>query len=211
MRTWSTLALSLLCVCLSGAPLAAQPSSDQDTASIAAPRMPEAPREFKLAATLGLLRWGEDAERAELDDGVLAGLEIERALADFLSLRASGAYGRTTVVGDGARLDLNQYVVELALLGRLAVGPLADAGVVPLAGVVGGSVIHDPTDADSRTRSQTALGFLAGAEIRIATRLGAHLDWRHLSVELEDVFEPQNRNAVSVGADRISAGLFWRF
>ncbi len=83
--------------------------------------------------------------------------------------------------------------------------------MVPYAGVLGGAVVHDPVDPELITRSQTAVGFGAGVEIEIAQRIGVHFDWRHLFVQLEDVFDPQNRSAEEIESDRIGVGLFWRF
>lgn len=210
-------AAALLSACL-GRPLLGQDTTrvpqggaPQDAESVRPPPMPDAPRQFKLAAALSVQRWGDAAGRGEVDDSWLYGLEVERLLIDFLSIRLSGAYGRGSVAGASGEVDLNQYLVDLALLGRLAIEPLASAGVIPYAGVLGGSIVHDPVERDLRTRSQTALGFGAGTEVRLTDRLGLHLDWRHLFVELEDILNPESREAVQVEVDRASAGLFWRF
>ncbi len=51
---------------------------------------------------------------------------------------------------------MNQWLIDLLAVGRLAVRPLIRAGVMPF-GLVGiGSVILDPSDDDFRTRSQGA-------------------------------------------------------
>lgn len=211
-------AAALLSVSLCGGALLGQDTTGvapgdapQDTDSVRPPTMPDAPRQFKLAAALSVQTWGDAAGRGEVDDSWLYGVDVERLLVDFLSIRLSGAYGRGSVASAGAELDINQYVVDLALLGRLPIEPLVSAGVIPYGGVIGGSVVHDPVDRDLRTRSQTALGFGAGAEVRLTDRLGLHVDWRHLFVELEDILSPESREAVQVEVDRASAGLFWRF
>ncbi len=77
--------------------------------------------------------------------------------------------------------------------------------------MLGGAVVHDPADPELITRSQTALGFAAGLEIDIAGRIGVHLDWHHVFVQLEDIVEPQNREAREVESGRVGGALFWRF
>jgi opacity protein-like surface antigen len=211
-------AAALLSACLGVRPLLGQDTTrapgdgaPQDSEWVQPPRMPDAPRQFKLAAALSTQSWGNAAGRGEVDDSWLYGLDVERILIDFLSIRLSGAYGRGSIASASGNIDFNQYVIDLALLGRLAFEPLISAGVIPYVGVLGGSMVHDPVEGDLRTRSQTALGFGAGAEVRLTDRLGLHADWRHLFVELEDILSAESREAVQVEVERASVGLFWRF
>jgi opacity protein-like surface antigen len=211
-------AAALLSACACVRPLLGQDTTrvagdgvPQDSESVQPPTMPDAPRQFKLAATLSTQSWGNAAGRGEVDDSWLYGLDVERILIDFLSIRLSGAYGRGSIAGASGDVDFNQYVIDLALLGRLAFEPLTSLGVIPYVGMIGGSIVHDPVESDLRTRSQTALGFGAGAEVRLTDRLGLHADWRHLFVELEDILSPESRESVRVEVDRASVGLFWRF
>lgn len=181
----------------------------QDT--VQAPPMPDAPHQFQLAVRVAWLRWGDEQGRGAVDDAPLFGMSLERIILPYLAVRASGFYGETSIVGAERATDVHQWAADLALLGRLPIQPVAGTAATPYAGLLGGAVVHDPVDPELITRSQTALGFGAGVEIDIAERIGIHLDWRHLFVQLEDIFDPQNRDGAEIESDRLAAGAFYRF
>ncbi len=108
-------------------------------------------------------------------------------------------------------LDLDQYTIDLELLGRADFGPFHRLGAIPVVALTIGTVVHDPTGSELRTRSQTALGYGAGLELALTPRIGLQADWRRLTVDLEDAFAPTSREGVKVDAHRLRAGVFWRF
>ena len=205
-----------LWACLPSGPAAGQTAAGTGTEVTAqdtfqAPPMPDAPRQFELAARAAWQMWGDEADRGAIDDAPLYGVSLERLLLPYLSIRMSGFYGPTSIADEDASTDVDQWVIDVGVLGRLPIDLLASAGVTPYAGVLGGAVVHDPSDPELITRSQTALGFGAGVEVEVAERIGLHLDWRRLFVQLEDIFDPQNRDGAEARSDRIGGGIFWRF
>lgn len=175
------------------------------------PTMPEAPKQFKLSGNIGALYWEETADRGDIDSDLIGGLEIERLLLGFVAVRAGGAYGKTALTHGDTTTDLAQYVLDFSFLGRAAFDPLNELGLVPFVSLTFGAVIHDPSREDLITRSQTALGYGAGLELGLTSRIGVQAEWRHYSVNLQDALAPEDRESAKVGANRIVAGFFWRF
>lgn len=175
-----------------------------------APEMAEPPLQFKVAVAAGLLRWKETAERPDLDDGALLGLDVESEVGRFAAFRLSGAYGRTSAAAGGMATDVNQYVADLAGVLRLGAEPLVEAGVVPFGVLAVATVVHDPVDEELITKSQSAWGFGAGVDLDLSSRLGARAEWRRYRVNTEDLFDPASRTGRERTADRLFASLYWK-
>jgi hypothetical protein len=197
----------LLGIVLAVSALSASAARAQDVA----PAMPGAPRQFELSVGVGTLSWKDAAGRGEIDSSLLFGLAIERRLVEFLSLGAGAGYGSTRITGEDRAADLDQYTLELVLQGRLAFASLRDLGLVPFLALSYGAIVHDPRPGDLNTRSQTSLGYGPGLDLDFGPRFGLRVEWRHYSVNLQDVFTPEDRAAIKTGADRIMAALSWRF
>ncbi|MFQ5678899.1 MAG: outer membrane beta-barrel protein [Gemmatimonadota bacterium] len=191
--------------------LPGQAPSGDPAAEPQGPPMAGTPRQFRIAATAGALLWGDEAGRPSADDGALVGLEIERRVGRFLGFRVGGAYGRTTLTGDTAAVRTNQYVVEIAVAPRLALGALRRAGVVPFAAVGIGALVHDPEADDLVTKSQSAVGFGGGLDLDLTARFGGRAEWRHYIVDSEDIFDPTDRGGRARGAERLLASLYLKF
>lgn len=174
------------------------------------PPMAESPRQFHLAVTAGALSWS-DGDGPAVDGGALVGLDVERLLTPYASVRLAGAYGATSVTGPAGSADVNAAVFELTLTGRAAIPALRRAGIVPFAGVGIGSVVFDPEVAELPTRSQNAFSYGLGLEARPLPRIGVRAEWKHYDVELEDLFEPTDRTGSDRDADRFQASVFWTF
>lgn len=174
--------------------------------------MPEAPHQFKLGVWGAVQVWSSDAASlAELDDQFAYGLEIERVVLSFLSLRVGGAYGTGEAVNDSASQGLNSWLFDLDLRGRLSFGPFGDGGLTPAVLVSVGAVVHDPDGPDLRTRSQTSLGLGLALAYDLTGRVGVGTEWRHLWINQEDVFDSTSRESEQIEADRFGVGLYWRF
>jgi hypothetical protein len=101
-------------------------------------------------------------------------------------------------------------MIDLMVVGRLAVRPLVRAGVVPF-GLVGlGSVILDPSGDDFRTRSQGAFSIGGGIDLEPRGRWGGRVEFRHYSVSLEDVLDPLDRQGETLSANLILASIYWK-
>lgn len=176
------------------------------------PAMPEAPRQYKLGAWAGGQVWGSSGTfPSTIEDHAVFGLEVERLLIRFASLRFGAGYASTSATDGETSIDLATYVFDFDLRGRLAFEPLRSAGITPIVLVSAGAVVHDPDGSDRRTRSQTALGAGGAVELDLAARIGAQAGWRHLWVNLENAFDPTSRESEQVEADRFTVGLYWRF
>ncbi|MFN2432081.1 MAG: outer membrane beta-barrel protein [Gemmatimonadota bacterium] len=167
-------------------------------------------REFRLGPGVSALAWEDDAPA---DDGLLAGLAVERDVASFLAVRASLGYG-TTELTDAAgetTADTRLYLPEVTAVLQLALGPFAESPVVPY-GLVGfASLISDPDRAGFSTRSQNAFGYGAGARLRLGPRLGVLGEVERHLIKLEDVFDAAERGSRSVHATRFGGSLTYAF
>lgn len=175
------------------------------------PPMPGTPKQFRIAATAGSLLWSGREGRAAIDDRPLVGLDIERLVGPFLAFRVGGAYGRTRVAGEGGATDANQWLADVSAVLRLGFGPLRRAPVVPFGTVGIGTVVHDPTDRELATKSQSAAAFGAGVELDLSGPVGARAEWRRYVVDAENLFDPADRAGESRRADRLFASLYFRF
>lgn len=179
------------------------------------PAMAESPRQFHLGASVAALSWSNpDSPTAvdpEVDGGALVGLDVERLLTRFASIRLAGAYGSTTVTAPGGSASVNTALFELSLHGRLALASLREVGVVPYAGVGIGSVVFDPEAQDLATNSQNTFSYGGGLEVQPLPRIGFRAEWKHHAVELENLFDPTDRTGRDRDADRFQASVFWAF
>jgi hypothetical protein len=179
--------------------------------------MPTAPEQFRLSVTASALSWKDEAGRAQIDGGVLAGVDVESRAGSFLAFRLSGGYGSTTATaagppGDGIPevTDVNQYVIDLSAVLRLGLASLERAGVVPF-GVAGlGAVVHDPAFEELVTKSQSAALFGGGVDFDFSDDFGARAEWRRYIVDAETLFDPADRTGNDRHADRFIASLYWK-
>ena len=172
--------------------------------------MAEAPLQFRLSGTGGVFLWGEEENVPRIDDLALFGLDIESRVVPALAFRLGVSYGRTSAADDTSSVDVNQWMIDLMAVGRLAVRPLVRAGVVPF-GLVGlGSIILDPSGDDFRTRSQGAFSIGGGIDLEPRGRWGGRVEFRHYSVSLEDVLDPLERQGETLSANLILASIYWK-
>ena len=204
----SFIALTLL-LAAGSAPGWAQEPAEQEPAE-QEPAMAEAPLQFRLSGTGGVFLWGEEENVPRIDDLALFGLDIESRVVPALAFRLGVSYGRTSAADDTSSVDVNQWMIDLMAVGRLAVRPLVRAGVVPF-GLVGlGSVILDPSGDDFRTRSQGAFSIGGGIDLEPRGRWGGRVEFRHYSVSLEDVLDPLDRQGETLSANLILASIYWK-
>lgn len=203
-------AAALALAVTAAAVLALRPGTALAQEPLEEPPMAESPRQFHLAVTAGALSWSE-GDGPAVDGGALVGLDVERLLTSYASVRLAGAYGATSVTGTGGSADVNAAVFELTLTGRAALPSLRRTGIVPFAGVGIGSVVFDPEVAGLPTRSQNALSYGLGLEARPLPRIGFRAEWKHYTVKLENLFEPTDRTGSDRDADRFQASVFWTF
>lgn len=169
----------------------------------------EAPFQFRVGPSAGAMMWEEDTRR--IDDAGLFGVDLESVVARFFGFRVAGSIGTTAMERGGERTDVIQYVAEVLLEGRIAVGPLREKGVVPFVAAGGGSVIHDPSESGLVTRSQSAFVWGAGVDVGIADRLGLRAEWRRVTADLQDPFDPPDLEGSTRKADRLVGSLYWVF
>lgn len=187
----------------------------RDTLDATDPAVPETPRLFRIGIAGGALAWDDGGQGVSLDDGSLWGLDIESRPNRFLAFRASGAWGRgaaagVDTTGAPASTDLSQWIADLAAVGRLGIGPLERAGLVPFGTVGLGTVVHDPVQEGLLTASQSAFSFGAGLDLDISASFGGRAEWRRYRVEVEDPFDPMDRAGTTRTADRFFASLYWK-
>lgn len=189
----------------------AQEVSAGSSGEIQDPAMARPPRQFKISTFLGALLWGTEEDRPDVDDAAIVGLEIERQVGHYIAFRLSGGYGRTTLTENTAAVDVNQFLIDLAVVPRLALGPLRRAGVIPFGTVGIGTLVHDPEDDELVTKSQSALELGGGIDVDFSKRFGGRVEWRHYMVDSENIFEPTDRSGVTRTVERLSASLYWKF
>lgn len=213
-----TLVVAALALALTGHALRAQAAGSArgdsaaaaDSAAAYGPERPPAPRQFRLAATGSALLWPGTASRTPKNAAAL-GLDVERLLLPYLSVRLGVAYTPERVVQGMDSTDVHGYIVEVVAEPRLALAPLVAAGVVPFGEVGLGSMVFDPSKTGLPTRSQNAFVLGGGVDVRLATRVGGRVEWRHYSVQIQSLFDATDYASVSRGADRIMASLYWTF
>lgn len=170
----------------------------------------DAPRPYRIGVTGSALLW-EDAATRSPSDGSLWGLDVERTLFRYASVRLGGAFGTTTLENAEQSADANTYVLEVMAGPRLALPTLLEAGVVPFGTVGLASIVHDPTPEGLIARSQNAFAWGAGVEWRFLPRLGLRAEWRSYAADLENIFDPADRTGQGRDADRFQATLHWSF
>lgn len=173
----------------------------------------DAPFQFRVGPTVGSVAWEESAAEGaqRLDDAVMWGLDVASVVGRYAGFRLGGAVGPLEMGSGGTEIDAVQYLVDVAVEGRLAVGPLHDAGVVPYVTVGGGAAIHDPEPDSLITRSQSTFTWGAGVEARILERLGARAEWRRVQSEIQPILEPTERSGRTRFAHRLFVGAYWVF
>lgn len=208
-RAGATTALRLAAAAAVVLAAALRPTAAVGQEELDVPAMAESPRQFHLGLTAGGMTWADDA--LAIDGTALFGLDVERLLARWASVRLAGAYGSTTVSGPERAVPVNAAVFEVGFTFRAALASLRRAHVVPFAAFSLGSVVFDPEAADLATRSQNALSYGAGVEFLPLPRIGFRAEWRRYEVEIENLFEPIDRTGTSRHGDRIQASIFWTF
>lgn len=190
---------------------AAQESAPAAATDTSPPPMAEAPLPFKLALSASGLRWSDVAGRPKIDAGALLGVDVERQLVRYLSVRFGFAVGSSAASDSARSTDLTQYLMGVSAQLAADLGPFRRAGAVPFFDFGFASVVHDPSDPSLGTRSQNAFSFGAGLDASLSPRFGIRGEWRHYRVDLEDVFASTSRSGRNRGADRWMATLYWRF
>lgn len=170
----------------------------------------EAPRPYRIGVTGSALVW-EDAATRSPSDGSLWGLDVERTLFRYASVRLGGAFGTTTLESVEQSADANTYLLEVMVGPRLALPTLLEAGVIPFGTVGLASIVHDPAPDGLLARSQNAFSWGAGVEWSFLPRLGLRAEWRSYAADLENVFDPADRTGQGRDADRFQATLHWSF
>lgn len=177
-----------------------------------------APTQFWVGPVAGFLDWEPPRQGSEaVDEAAVAGLEVGTRLSRFLAFRFTVGFGQAEragvdSVGVRRRADTNQWLVEVAMQPRLAVGPWAEAGVVPYGSLGAGGIVHDPRNlpegARLLTRSQGYLTFGGGLTVEpdVLSPLGVRAEWWEADVQLQPIFRPRIRegDGRSVGGVRAS-------
>jgi len=173
--------------------------------------MPELPQRFSVA--LGGTRWvWDDAPpgTSSVGDATSVGLELESLVTSWLAFRLGGGFGRPTLRDGADGVGANQYHVE-ALGSLRAPWPLAEWRVTPFIDGGWGSLVHDPRRNGLVTKNQSMWLYGAGIEWDALDRLGIRVGWRRAEAELSTVFDPLERDSVTVDAGRWLWSLYWRF
>lgn len=181
-----------------------------DTAAVAEPELVSAPRQFRLALTGGGMFWDQTRSRAP-QDAAAWGLDVERLLLRYLSVRLGATYLPTRVEDPAGATDVHGWLFEVSAEPRLALPSLERIGVIPFVTAGAGSIIFDPRQSGLTTRSQNAFELGAGVEARIAPTLGARAEWRTYTASLQTLFDPTRRDGVTRRAQRLLVSLYWAF
>jgi len=196
------------------APLSALLLSGLAAASASAqedPPMPGLEPRFSLA--VGGTSWVWDdapAGSASVGDETSIALDLESRLTSWLAFRLGGSYGRPSLRLDEDEVGANQYHVEVVGVLK-APWPLEAWRVTPFVDGGWGSLVHDPRRDGLTTKNQSMWLYGAGVEWDALPRLGIRAAWRRAEVELSNVFDPLERDSVTVDADRWMWGVYWRF
>lgn len=220
-RTWAAALAFLGAAVLPGpapataqeAAAAARTSADSAAEARAEDPLVEAPFQFRIGPTVGVLSWREPSPPGgqRIDDAPLWGLDVASVVGRWAAFRLGGAVGPTSISLGDAEMDAVQYLADVAVEGRLAVDPLVERGVVPYLAVGVGTVVHDPAPDSLVSRSQSTFSWGAGVEARILDRIGARAEWRRVQGELQSAFDPVDRAGSTRFADRWFLGAFWVF
>ena len=200
----------LLPLAAGAALLLAGPAVGQEEPELDVPELAEAPRSFRIGVAGSAMLW-EEADTRAPEDGALWGVDVERILFRYASVRLDLAYGTGTVRDSASAVDVTTWLAELLLTARVAPPVLERAGVIPfLAGGVG-TLVHDPEAEGLPTASQNALSWGLGVQVEPFDRFGARIEWRRYDVDLEDLSDVIERSGLSRSASRLQATVFWTF
>lgn len=169
-----------------------------------------APLQFRLAVTGGPFLWKSAPSRVP-DNSAAWGIDVERILFRYLSLRLGASYLPTRVEHAAGSTDVRGYLLDVIAEPRIVVDPLERAGVVPFLTVGVGTLVLDPRQAGLPTRSENAFALGGGFEVRVLPRIGARAEWRRYSVALQSLFDPTLRTAEAHHANRLLVSLYWTF
>ncbi|MDT8369290.1 MAG: outer membrane beta-barrel protein [Longimicrobiales bacterium] len=175
------------------------------------PPMPELPQRFSVA--LGGANWIWDTSPAgtpSVGDATSINVELESLVTPWLGFRLGGGFGRPDLRTETDEVEVNQYHVEVlavlrapGLLDAWEITPFIDAGY--------GTLVHDPRRAGLVTKNQSMWLYGAGVEWDALDRVGFRASWRRTAAELNNVFDPSERDTETVDADRLIWSVFWRF
>lgn len=176
------------------------------------PSMPEVPHQFSIALTASGHVWEDGVfSGSEVDDRVAVGFEVERRVLDYLAFRVGVGYAAPDVSSSSRTVSVDQYTVELLAVGRLPLETLEGVGIIPLANVGYGSLVHAPDDDDLRGRNQSLVSWGGGVEWSALERFGVRAEWRRTTVDRLPVFDPTDRSAEKQHLERWVVGVYWRF
>jgi len=190
--------------------IAASDSARADSVAAYGPETPPAPYQFRLGLSASRIAWGGSTTRSP-ENAWTWGLDVERILLPYVSLRFGASYLPERVVQGADATDVHGYLVEVAAEPRLALPSLRRVGVIPFATIGIGSMIFDPATDALPTRSQNTFLVGGGIEVRLGPRWGGRLEWRHEHVDLQSLFDATALGSVSDHADRVGATLYWTF
>lgn len=182
-----------------------------------------APEHFWIGPTAGFVGWESPAADGQtVEDVPMAGLEIGTRVSRYLGFRFSAEFGQPDLTGVdslGVRrgAESNQWLLEVSLQPRLAVGPWAEVGVVPYGTVGAGGLVHDPRglpgDVRLLTRSQGFLMFGGGLTVEppALQPFGFRAEWREMDVQLQPMFRPRVQEGDTRSAGGVRAGVYFVF
>lgn len=201
----------LVAVLLAAAALLAPGAAvGQEGTDLEVPELADAPRQFRIGITGSALLWEEADVRAP-EDVALWGVDVERILFRYASLRLDAAYGTGSVRDSAGTADVTTWLAELVVAARIAPPALERAGVIPFLAAGVGTVVHDPDAEGLPTASQNALSWGLGVQLRPFDRFGFRAEWRRYDVDLENLFDVVERSGISRSASRLQATAFWTF
>lgn len=174
--------------------------------------MARAPADFAVAASVARASWKPRRGASTVEDGLLAGGDLESRASRFLAFRLLFAYGSTRIAGPDGSASTRQYLAELSVVGRAAFGSLRRIGVVPFVDAGAGTLVHDPAAEELITRSQTVLSWGGGLDVALGadSPFGVRVEWRRAEVQMENLFVPRDREAVERAVDRVMGGFYLR-
>jgi hypothetical protein len=210
--------IGLALACLAGAPARVGAQAAGDTlppagADATMPRaepLPVPPKpsvhEFRVAAEVSAFNWDEEAQ---VDDGVLFDLDVERNLASFLAARGGLAYGTSEArprSGEGPPSDVRLYLPELNLMLQHELRVGTNGWLTPYAVAGFGSLVADP-EGEGSTRSQNAFSYGGGARMRMGDRFGGRAEIKRYEIKAEDPLDPVSRSSETVHSWRLGGAL----
>lgn len=202
-----------LCFAFLGGTGTAAAQEGETGTEVEEPSMPGAPVQFRVGASISSFDWSGISEGGtEVEDVLMFGAELESVLFRYASIRLGTSFGQPWVRSTERSVDVNQFLVDLTLVGRLAAGPWTRIGLVPYALASFGSVVHAPRDdPDLIAKNQNTYSFGGGLEWIGFRRFGVRVEWREGEVDHDNIFDPQDRESVDRDLRRITGQIFWVF